>query len=65
MSHKSKRRKIYGVEQHASCYSCSNRVAIKEEKDRVVVECKLYGGRVIQYSRRVYANPYCGAYKPC
>lgn len=63
MAHKSKWRKICMIPKGATCYNCANCVTTTEEKEKVIVRCKLYGiDRILKFDRKISPIPYCGEY---
>jgi hypothetical protein len=61
MAHNGKWRRACGIKKSQECHNCSNKLEIRESKDKVTVVCNIgYGMRTLDFSRRV--TPYCACW---
>jgi len=54
-------RSICGLKKEQYCHNCKNKISINETKTEIIVNCSLYGGRVLKFSR--HNRSVCGAWK--
>lgn len=63
MSHGGKFKKICKIRKDETCYNCSRKVSIVENKETINVVCYYCStNRQIIFKRNLFPNPYCGAY---